>query len=378
MAAVGGTSAAELRLCAALCGLKIVLMPALYRGAALALGVSSGAAPFLAFIGVLPASASVYSLASTKGLEPRVLGPLVPLTMLLCVALVLLPLSPAAAGVDTRALSAAVAVVAPRPSRGVARAGEGEVSLEDAPPRGRTASGFVLARLAALRWRRRAAPLDDTDEPILRRAHARRRRGRRRRRRPPRAGQREQRIEQLGVRIAAWRRDAAFTSVPSEPLRQHGQQTNASKRSRRQASVISRGDSAPHRCIAVATRTDAPPAAARSGGCALRKQVELAEGKVGPRLDVRQVHRAVDVHHHDVRLRQQKREQQRADAAARAHVEDDGTARALAVAAEHPRGFKVELLRRRVRLGNLLAALSTGQRGGASDRRPAARQAKAR
>ena len=111
MAAVGGTSAAELRLCAALCGLKIVLMPALYRGAALALGVGSSAAPFLAFIGVLPASASVYSLAGTKGLEPRVLGPLVPLTMLLCVALVLLPLSPAAAGVDT-ALSAAVAVVA--------------------------------------------------------------------------------------------------------------------------------------------------------------------------------------------------------------------------------------------------------------------------
>ena len=104
-------STAELRLCAALCGLKIVLMPALYRGAALALGVGSGAVPFLAFIGVLPASASVYSLASTKGLEPRVLGPLVPLTMLLCVALVLLPLSPAAAGVDT-ALSAAVAVVA--------------------------------------------------------------------------------------------------------------------------------------------------------------------------------------------------------------------------------------------------------------------------
>ena len=110
MAAVGGTSTAELRLCAALCGLKIVLMPALYRGTALALGVGSSAAPFLAFIGVLPASASVYSLASTKGLEPRVLGPLVPLTMLLCVALVLLPLSPTAAGVDT-ALSAAVAVV---------------------------------------------------------------------------------------------------------------------------------------------------------------------------------------------------------------------------------------------------------------------------
>ena len=111
MAAVGGTSTAELRLCAALCGLKIVLMPALYRGAALALGVGSGAAPFLAFIGVLPASASVYSLASTMGLEPRVLGPLVPLTMLLCVAVVLLPLSPAAAGVDI-ALSAAVTVVA--------------------------------------------------------------------------------------------------------------------------------------------------------------------------------------------------------------------------------------------------------------------------
>ena len=68
MAAVG-TSAAELRLCAALCGFKIVLMPALYRGAALALGVGSGAAPFLAFIGVLPASASVYSLASTRALS---------------------------------------------------------------------------------------------------------------------------------------------------------------------------------------------------------------------------------------------------------------------------------------------------------------------
>ena len=114
MAAVGGTSTVELRLCAALCGLKIALMPALYRGAAVALGVAAPAAAsggFLAFLGVLPASASVYSLASTKGLEPRVLGPLVPLTMLLCVALVLLPLSPAAAGIDT-ALSAAVTVVA--------------------------------------------------------------------------------------------------------------------------------------------------------------------------------------------------------------------------------------------------------------------------
>jgi len=47
---------------------------------------------FLQFLGTLPASASVYSLCLSRDLSPRVVGPLVPASMLLCAALSLLPL----------------------------------------------------------------------------------------------------------------------------------------------------------------------------------------------------------------------------------------------------------------------------------------------
>ena len=50
----------------------------------------------LSFLGGLPATPSVYSLTLTRNLSPLVVGPLVPATMLLCVALELLPLWPLA------------------------------------------------------------------------------------------------------------------------------------------------------------------------------------------------------------------------------------------------------------------------------------------
>ena len=85
-----------MRHCAVLCALKLLLMPALYLGLAPLLACSTDPA-FLLFLATMPASASVYSLALTKGLSPRVIGPLVPLSMLLSVALVLEPIVPAAA-----------------------------------------------------------------------------------------------------------------------------------------------------------------------------------------------------------------------------------------------------------------------------------------
>lgn len=91
-----GTSSLEVRHCAVLCALKLLLMPALYLGLAPLLACSTDPA-FLLFLATMPASASVYSLALTKGLSPRVIGPLVPLSMLLSVALVLEPIVPAAA-----------------------------------------------------------------------------------------------------------------------------------------------------------------------------------------------------------------------------------------------------------------------------------------
>ena len=81
-----------------LCALKLLLMPALYLGLAPLLDCSADPA-FLLFLASMPASASVYSIALTKGLSPRVIGPLVPLSMLLSVALVLEPIVPAAAAV---------------------------------------------------------------------------------------------------------------------------------------------------------------------------------------------------------------------------------------------------------------------------------------
>ena len=95
IATLDGTSRAELGVAASLCAAKLALMPLLYAtyAALLACDAPPG---LLTFLGSLPASASVYSLTLTKGLSPAIVGPLVPASMLLCVALALLPLWPAA------------------------------------------------------------------------------------------------------------------------------------------------------------------------------------------------------------------------------------------------------------------------------------------
>ena len=95
MGTLGGTSASELSISAVLCTSKLVLMPLLYvmYGTLLSCDAS---VPLLVFLGTLPASASVYSLSLTKQLSPSILGPLVPASVLLCVALAFLPLWPQA------------------------------------------------------------------------------------------------------------------------------------------------------------------------------------------------------------------------------------------------------------------------------------------
>ncbi len=90
MAALDATSARELQHTAVLCALKIVAMPALYLSVGKLLAVSAPPA-LIGFLGSLPASASIYSLALVNGLSPRVIGPLVPASMLLSVAFTLLP-----------------------------------------------------------------------------------------------------------------------------------------------------------------------------------------------------------------------------------------------------------------------------------------------
>jgi predicted permease len=95
MATLGGTSTSQLGVSAGLCAFKLVAMPALYALYA-ALFACDASPALLTFLGTLPASASVYSLTLTKDLSPTIVGPLVPASMLLCVALNLLPLWPAA------------------------------------------------------------------------------------------------------------------------------------------------------------------------------------------------------------------------------------------------------------------------------------------
>lgn len=98
IASLGGTTSSELGVSAALCAAKLVLMPLLY--AVYANIITCDVTPeLLTFLGTLPASASVYSLTLTRGLSPSIVGPLVPASMLLCVALNLLPLWPPAAAV---------------------------------------------------------------------------------------------------------------------------------------------------------------------------------------------------------------------------------------------------------------------------------------
>lgn len=112
---------------AVLCGAKLALMPLCYTALGAALGASAPA-PFLIFLGSLPASASVYALTLTRGLAPAVVGPLVPVSMALAAALALLPLTPVAAvgGASAAAILrvaigivAGVCLVADEAARGV-------------------------------------------------------------------------------------------------------------------------------------------------------------------------------------------------------------------------------------------------------------------
>jgi hypothetical protein len=90
VANMGGTSGTEMSHAAVLCAAKLALMPACYAWAGPSLGTPAPHG-FLLFLGSLPASASVFSLTLTRGFSPRVVGPLVPASMLLSVALALLP-----------------------------------------------------------------------------------------------------------------------------------------------------------------------------------------------------------------------------------------------------------------------------------------------
>ena len=96
MGTLGGTSTAELSISSVLCAAKLVLMPVLYVMYGTLLHCDAPV-PLLVFLGTLPASASVYSLSLTKQLSPSILGPLVPASVMLCVALSFLPLWPLAA-----------------------------------------------------------------------------------------------------------------------------------------------------------------------------------------------------------------------------------------------------------------------------------------
>lgn len=109
LATLGATAPSDLGLSAVLCAAKLVIMPLLYTAFAGRLGCTAAPA-YLDFLGTLPASASVYSLTLTKQLSPTVVGPLVPASMLLCVALCLLPLWPAA--MDAQALPVLRAIIA--------------------------------------------------------------------------------------------------------------------------------------------------------------------------------------------------------------------------------------------------------------------------
>ena len=126
LSSLGSTPASDLGLAAALTAAKLVLMPLLYTAFALAFDCPVGA-DLLTFLASLPASASVYSLALTRNLSPSVIGPMVPLSMMLTVALALLPLHPVAAHAHAetalRGLIAIAGVVGLRMASGAASAG---------------------------------------------------------------------------------------------------------------------------------------------------------------------------------------------------------------------------------------------------------------
>jgi hypothetical protein len=66
---MAGTTRAEVSHAAVLAGLKLLALPALYAVLGDALHVATPLA-FLAFLGGLPASPSVYSLSLVNGLSP--------------------------------------------------------------------------------------------------------------------------------------------------------------------------------------------------------------------------------------------------------------------------------------------------------------------
>mmetsp|Transcript_11957 Transcript_11957/g.20188 ORF Transcript_11957/g.20188 Transcript_11957/m.20188 type:complete len:354 (-) Transcript_11957:407-1468(-) len=109
MAAIGSTTIDEACHCVLLCALKIGATPLLYQLYATAFRCNAGS-EMLVFLGSLPASASVFALSLTSDFSPKVLGPLVPSSLLLTVALVLLP----RAAVPIRMALAASAILAAR------------------------------------------------------------------------------------------------------------------------------------------------------------------------------------------------------------------------------------------------------------------------
>ena len=159
LAGLGGTAPTDLGLAAVLCAAKLVLMPLLYTAFAARLGCTA-APDYLHFLGTLPASASVYSLTLTKQLSPSVVGPLVPASMLLCVALCVLPLWPAAVDVHAptmlRALVALLGALGMRAAAGAAAAGKPNQSGSSKQPKA-TATKPV-ASPAAVAKRRSASP----------------------------------------------------------------------------------------------------------------------------------------------------------------------------------------------------------------------------
>lgn len=113
---LSGNSSSDATHTAILCAAKLCLAPLLYVASGRLVGCAESD-EVLGFLGSLPASTTVYSLALTRQLSPSVVGPLVPLTILLSVLLSLMPLSPLAvawrvSGVVRLALVAVAAMAA--------------------------------------------------------------------------------------------------------------------------------------------------------------------------------------------------------------------------------------------------------------------------
>jgi len=92
MSTLGGITTSEIRHSLVLCSTKMVLLPFLY----VAIGkLMNTTLPdeFLMFLGSLPASASVYSLSFVRNFSPKVIGPLVPLSLVFSLIFTFSPLT---------------------------------------------------------------------------------------------------------------------------------------------------------------------------------------------------------------------------------------------------------------------------------------------